>query len=787
MYVQATVFEKMINIPNSPQIRWQGIGDDAGYSIIEGNLDGQGSSYFISNQLAGIITGTITFGNNTLNFDTAPLRPYYHFPKVEWLNGQWWATHLPNSAMEWTFIHTPIQGWIPRSWRWYDQDHQGTEDPGEISSNYPYGDEWFEVTSSGFFLRGEYNRLTLSGAISVSVNWTYSWENLWKHSGGGTAPAGEYTKVGDNSNKRTVGYWNEDNSQYEINPEDEGTAKMFTIGLLQVPNYNTTSLPIGWGFSGADWSNPDPLDWRYWYCIRAAMLERESLLYVTEHRRMGTLFTGAETIFDLSPLSPPTLAAIGMYRSYLKTLAGHFIDYSKAYKCIRNREYSPHSQYTDHSAWMNLDGYEYLGGGWEHGDTPESETLGDLSEWLKEAKDALEKMVITEIPIDTYARIRRVDGWAYGDPEDKSWSEIYSDALSDAEDDPLATWSYRTDGGYMGWSNCQSDVYIRCSTRYDWDQSEETWYEASVDKNDMETIDINTPNTSVIDGQIMAKPQLLWIRESHSGYEGVEIGDNWYGEEVTEVGYWADGISEGVTAGTARLPFDCSQDFPSSMSPAPHPPEESSWWGGCSLHGNETTWWLFCFWGSVFKFTGPLPDPTSQDEGGQSPSPSPSPQPQAIAGPMFEQNFDGYDPIKDSKSDDPGPEIKYRSTSKRSPSNLSYTASAHSWAVERIWPTFVDEKGKERPDMLKDPEVRLKRYLKAKVFQKKKEYCLVPCGTLLDEPSHMSYRTWLYSDKPPEVRLGSNGQVYYHWKDCIPGKAKVLKDTEWKNPNPDFW
>ena len=80
------------------------------------------------------------------------------------------------------------------------------------------------------------------------------------------------------------------------------------------------TMPDDWHFAGSDWTNPNPLDFRYWACIRAAIEERWEILF---HDRL-TVSPQLETISEYRfVVNNAICQRIG---TCLDTLANYFVD-----------------------------------------------------------------------------------------------------------------------------------------------------------------------------------------------------------------------------------------------------------------------------------------------------------------------------------------------------------------------------------------------------------------------------------------------------------------------------
>lgn len=336
MYVQATVFDgRTPQLPGNAEIKWQGIGEDAGYAIIRGKLDA-GVEYYIADTIGFQAALTYDFSDtddSTISGYSDTLNPIHLFPKSEWIGGSF---KLMQDGEGYKLVYSTVPQWVPREWKGpHNKVTWATADVTDFENEWR-GDRWFTVDST-------LTAFTAKGIIrnydpqDYTIAATVSWNDVWRHDGKGVAPAGEY--VDENDNKRTVGFWNEQREMYEIggtSDENRPTipVDMISLGLLRIPGLVNTSgetpegfnIPDGWDFDGSDWENPDPWDARYWLCIRWAMLERESVLV---DRRMGTLVQREDRLFQMEPNNPPSFAAFTLYQEHLKALANQYYDLAK--------------------------------------------------------------------------------------------------------------------------------------------------------------------------------------------------------------------------------------------------------------------------------------------------------------------------------------------------------------------------------------------------------------------------------------------------------------------------
>lgn len=80
------------------------------------------------------------------------------------------------------------------------------------------------------------------------------------------------------------------------------------------------AMPDDWHFAGSDWTNPNPLDFRYWACIRAAIEERWEILF---HDRLN-VSPQLETISEYRFVVNNAICQRIQY--CLNTLANYFVD-----------------------------------------------------------------------------------------------------------------------------------------------------------------------------------------------------------------------------------------------------------------------------------------------------------------------------------------------------------------------------------------------------------------------------------------------------------------------------
>ena len=610
MYVRPTIFEDHhCALPGNVQIEWQGIGQDAGNLVVYGNVrDGDG--WYIVQDVAGDATLSGTIGSTVL--DGTELSPTFHPPATWWTDGVWSAEPTNLSSMEvWTIISSPLTNWYPREWMYdYLPDAmQGTTDPSDIQT-IKHGDWWFYNGVS----RGLMNRYYPSATVTATYNQPIS----WKHVGAGTAPAGEYSlDVGETTDTKTVGYWSDEAEVYELGAAKTLPVPMIAPGILRGVSDIPTPADIaadGWDFDGADWAHPDPLQWRYWAALRYAIMERESVLYSDDTDwRMGKLIPNEQALWQFSPWSPPTLEGVRAFRDAILALAQKYVDFAKLLVIV-GRDDIPELSETA----IDVSKYPHLSGGWERGDAIHTVSNNDLSGFLTDAYNALREMVITIpsrnamertlVPL-AYGYAYEGDGETYQDAVDEAAAD-FQDYVDHNLEEIFFRWWYSAPSHYWMMATQSGGVYAVDDGTQVFPPTNLTAWEINYLAQWWELSSICFPNTSVIDGSAMAQPTILWARYSTCNDLGYHEGDAYRDGIITHIIYYSDFATQGVSHGTAQLPFRLREEFPSTAPPVDPP---SGGGIGYTLYGNSTITWIYLFWGDSFKFGGPLPD-AAQDE-----------------------------------------------------------------------------------------------------------------------------------------------------------------------------
>lgn len=597
MFIQSTLFDdRTPALPGGIKIGWQGVGEDAGYTVVSGHVGGD-AGWFVINSLGGTLSATTTIDGNE---DAITLHPRLNYPDVWWNGGNWCAT--PNSIdspSKWTLVRTPLTHWHPREWEFQYLSAQGAEDLSAVEMRW-YGDTWFDEDGDGRGALHTNSAAPGSSAASgvASANYTYTWAG-YKHSGKGTAPAGEYRIPGSDA-KMNVGYWDEENKEYTL--ELSGHSKtapvrMMQLGLLRVPSMDGHA-PTSWSFLGAKWDDPDPFDWRYWHCIRCALIERESVIesVIDGTRDLGTLVGGEDALWQISPLTPPNLNCIRTMRDLIVALSKEYIDIDRAGEVVRGG-----GMPTKGNTHIPIDGYPHIVGGWDRGDPLRTDALRGF---LKESREVLRKMTVTTSPWVVFNAYKTGwmagAGWAReddGETFDNAWNEAIDDYTSAGEEFGRH-WVYwtRSRGNIIpnGWS---SSIIGRSGAE---DRNGELEWEVQFGNWQTAVSAIPHPPTSVLDGDAMAVPKCLYCKNSVG--PDVEPGDPYDNGIVRDVTYYSGITASGFEMGLADFPMVWEEEPPTSPVPAPSPSGQyqMEW----NVWGNDTSWYLYVSWAHSFRFDG---------------------------------------------------------------------------------------------------------------------------------------------------------------------------------------
>lgn len=593
-------------MPGNIRIEWQGVGADSGRAVVHGDA-GEGEGWYIVEGVGGLggvldlSTGVTSAGTG----HTETLSAVFHYPDPWWRGDEWCAfPDDPADPQEWTAVRTGITNWLPREWEyvWLPASAQGATDVSALSSMW-YGDEWYRGQAPRGVLRRDGNP---PAAMSE-----YRWPGTWEWYGGGTAPAGKYRRTDGASGGLVVGFWDEESGSYKLTPPHsrpvQADIEMVQLGLLRNPPIDPADpdpqlAPSGWDFEGADWEDPDRFDWRYWYCIRAAILERESVVNCGVDREMGALSEREELMFNMSPYAIPSIESLRSYRSALVALCGWYVDFEKAKRVELSGEYPSLARYA-----ISPDDYPGVAGGWT-GSQPVQ--AASPYGFLKDAYALLRAMVVSvpsRIYHNRYKNVLGGDG--YGDTLAEAWT-----AMSDDYDDsgPWRHWTRsRAEPQSTCWWALDSGIHGRCIGER-WGSDVSFAANAGCWWTSIESFCV--PPTSVLDGAPMAAPRVLYIRNSRK-VEG-EVGDDTpYGRVVANTFWSAMGLTEGVYAGTFDTPVAFVESPPQGPPPVDPPDADDDHHDNVHLWGNVTDWIMLLYWGASFRFGGPSPiRPEQPDE-----------------------------------------------------------------------------------------------------------------------------------------------------------------------------
>lgn len=598
MYVQSTIFPKHAVLPGEAEVLWQGTGEDRGFTLVRATIDGT-DGYYIVERIGSRLTATIYDEDGYTTIEE--LDSNVQFPYCWWLSSSWVA--VPDSYAEptaWTVIKSNVAGIHPREWQYpyLDSDHQGTTDQTDIQSRW-YGDAWFDDTGAR---RGVLKRFPLEEGDPVpSITITdYSWRGaVCRHTGKGTAPAGYYTYTEQGTEGRNFGYWNDAAQEYTLNPSGVADTELAPVGMFSIGVIRPTEgdpaedLPTGWDFEGSDWDAPDPYDWRYWWCVRAAILERESVIQCGVDRDMGLLDSDEQTLWDISPYNPVDFDTIDALRRCIVALAGNFVVPLRVVEVLEKDDVP-----TTANTCVDLTRYTQLMGGWTRGDPINAAALGNLSGFLREARAALEEMTVVT-PSRIYHHQRDYGTVCNGDGSTMGAAWHVAMEEYNAYTGQWHNWT----AGAWPMSAISSNIMGQSGDTYDTDGDHV--YEVLFSWEDVALQSVCFPPTSVIDGEAWgASPRLCYVADSRK--PDYKPGDTLQGGVVTEVSWYsAMDIQEGVHAGITTWPLTSTEEPPDN---APQPgtptqPNKTGW----HVWGNTTTWWFFVFFGEAFRFGGPVP------------------------------------------------------------------------------------------------------------------------------------------------------------------------------------
>lgn len=619
MFIQGTVFDNVNpQLPGAVRIHWQGIGQDRGYTVVFGRV-GEDIGWHLVDSIGGTLSADITIDGTQ---STTSLTPRLTYPKTWWMGVNWSA--FPDSIenpLSWTLVRSALSNWYPREWQFQWLETQGADELSDVKMHW-HGDAWFDGTGTGRgALRknedeeeeeeeqeeeqqeeeeedehGEEEEQEEEEPTTFAVC-TYTWNGL-RHQGKGTAPAGEYGIDGETA-VRNVGYWDEENQVYRLKWGDDyetTPVSMTQLGILR----GGATPPTSWTFTGADWTDPDPFDWRYWHCIRCALIERESVIesVIDGTRYLGSLIGGEDALWSISPLSPLNLECVQTMRSLIIALSMEYIDLDRVMEMFQDDDEPLLTKANTH---ILLDGYEYIVGGWEQGDPI---SAGKFKGFLKDAYAVLRKMTLLPTPLTVFNAYKT--GWMSG----AGWSyeedgESFADAWDEAIDD------YETMGEQVGrhwvyWTRSRSGSSIKNgwtsgisgrSGAEEWNG--ETNWEVQFGNWQVAIFAIPRPLTSVLDGLPMSAPKCLYVKNSKK--LDYEIGDTLYGGVVKANQYYSGITTEGLQSGIVNFPLVLEEEPGGAIQPpTPSEPNQMEW----TVWGNSTSWNLYTSWALCFRFNG---------------------------------------------------------------------------------------------------------------------------------------------------------------------------------------
>lgn len=626
MFVQATDFRhKTPALPGNARIEWQGIGEDRGYTVVHGDLQIEGGTgWYIAPGIGWTENIQVDYSgvqadlpeiNLPYPVESADLLPVHHFPSTEWIGGNYRMFLLADGATR-TFTRTEVPQWMPREWQWYyiAPSAQGTSATSDIKTRW-FGDWWFTVQEGALqkrgFLRNSPSAIPFADSQTNPDLWIYE-----DGTGDGDG-SGIYRSLAEPGKVRTVGWLEEGTTdKYHLNPDNspqpaQAPVDMISVGVLRMPSsaYAGGALPTSWEFDGANWENPDPWDCRYWACIRAAMLERESVI---PNHTMGTLVQyqnvqEEQYLFDFGPYGVPTARGIRIYRKMLVELAKRYKDLSKLVRIIEDGG-APGAWYNDEKIDLpTASGFD-LGGGWDSRDAMVSATYGDLSKWLKLAKGALEKMGLLDCPKMLTKAPGPDDGrFYYYDSHGAGWNQVYSTGLAQ-DDESTYAWgydTYHTAGTTTIWAEGMHGQNTPSGTGQA--------YYAQGGRNLAEIEGFNFPRSSVLDGGAMSPEvvDLIESRRTHPDEDGLEPGQKYRNGVLTAIEYYSANYHQGIYARrNVALPLKIADEFPQTM-PEPAQPQGIDpdtgepypyWMPGYSILTNWTTHYFLAWWGDAFRF-----------------------------------------------------------------------------------------------------------------------------------------------------------------------------------------
>jgi hypothetical protein len=602
----------MPRLPGDAHIFWQGIGQDRGLTLVQATINGHRDWYLVE-KIQSKLTADIFDGREMWN--DVEMASQNHFPYSWWTDPRWSA--YPDSwaePSEWTVVKSRISNIYPREWQYVylKNEDQGTSELSDITTRW-YGDAWFQNGTP----RGTLKRyIGLSGVTQPSISLSYHWAgDVWKHHSEGSAPAGLYIRPEGGSDTKNVGFWDEETHQYTLNPNGEYLNKvlapmnMFSFGIVRQPLVDPTDpmaqiIPTSWDFEGANWEEPDPFDWRYWHCVRAAILERESVVGCGVDREMGLLDSDEQFLWNISPYDPIDFNTIDTMRRCIIALSKEFVDLSSVVKQLRD-DGLPYKETT----CIDITQYENLMGGWSRGDPVLADSLGNLSGFLHDAKLALEKMTLAIPSRVYYHKVGPGTVCAgYADGEDgESIADAWREAMREYGDYEVE-WEHwtksRAEALSPVWWAVTSSIGGRCGDEVDNHSNHSyiavfNWWSETLQS-------VCYPSSSVIDGLPWpTAPTVVYVRDAKK--PDIEVGDSYYNGIVTRVSFYSGmGVPEGIRTGQLQFPLE-SIENPPGGAPMPGTAQEP-YVTGWHVWGNSTTWWFYVYFGASFRFGGPIPE-----------------------------------------------------------------------------------------------------------------------------------------------------------------------------------